>query len=65
MLDARGRVISFTAAPGQAPVQLTYDGEGRLSRVEQGAEFWNYGFDSRDRITSRANAGGTDGPVRV
>ncbi len=39
-LDARGRVVSYTSDSGLAPVEFTYDSEGRISGVDQGPQFW-------------------------
>ena len=64
-LDARGRVVSYTSASGLAPVEFTYDSEGRISRVDQGPQFWTYTFDSRDRILDSHERGGAHHRVRV
>lgn len=58
VLDAQGRMVSRTPAPGVAPITLTYDGQGRVSEMRQGAQAWTYGYDARNRVISRTDAAG-------
>ncbi len=58
VLDALGRMVSRTPAPGVAPITLSYDGLGRVGEMRQGAQAWIYGYDVRNRVISRTNAAG-------
>ena len=59
-LDDHGRVVKVQEDDDQAlaPVLLTYDERGRVTRVEQGGQHWTYAYDPQNRLLSRTDAGG-------
>jgi RHS repeat-associated protein len=57
-LDELGRAVSTSSAPGQAPREVTFDGEGRVESVEQGDQALTYAYDQFDRVETRTNAAG-------
>ncbi len=60
MLNTWGRVVErqYDLGSGTAPILYQYDAMGRLSRLEQGDLFWEFGYDERNRIISRTDAAG-------
>ena len=60
VLDAQGRVVSYTPAPGITPIVFPYDAQGRLAEERQG----DAGIDVRlRRAESRHDAHGCGGPA--
>ena len=55
-LDSHARVVDLLPDPTMDAVTFTYDAMGRPTRTQQGAQFWSYGYDARNRVTSRTNA---------
>jgi RHS repeat-associated protein len=57
VLDSAGRPERFEA-PGRAALLWSYDGSGRLAKLEQGSESWTYAYDAKNRLTSLTDAEG-------
>jgi RHS repeat-associated protein len=55
-IDASGHLLSLVPATGIDPVTFTYDPEGRVTAIHQGAESWTYQYDVLGRPVSRTNA---------
>lgn len=55
-MDAAGRVTSKQLGAGLAPVTIAYDTQGRIVRMGQATQFWNYTYDSAGRVTTRTDA---------
>jgi len=58
VIDTLGRVTSTTRAPGVDPEMFTYDLLGRLEQSSQGIQSLDYGYDAKNRVTSRTDAAG-------
>ena len=59
-LDALGRIISVTLAPGQTSITYTYNSLGQLIETRQGAQAWTYAYDAAQQLIGRSNAAGED-----
>ena len=57
-LDAKGRVIQEQRDLSLTPTNYTYDGQGRLSEVQQGSLALIYGYDTKNRVVSRTDGTG-------
>jgi RHS repeat-associated protein len=57
-LDAQGRVTSKTPGTGLAPIAVTYDTLGRVSRLDQGNQSSSYDYDAHYRVIAHTDAGG-------
>jgi RHS repeat-associated protein len=57
-LDAHGDVAQVVQATGIAAIIFTHDSAGRVTRVAQGSQLWNYTYDALNRLTSRTDAAG-------
>jgi RHS repeat-associated protein len=61
-LDDKGRVIEVDpdgpSSTALAPIKTTFDATGHVARIEQGAQFWTFAYDGRDRLVSRTDAKG-------
>jgi RHS repeat-associated protein len=60
ILDRRGRVVSTRRSEGDEPQVSAYDdaNDGRAATATQGNRGWTFGYDGRNRITSRTYANG-------
>jgi len=59
-IDGLGRLVGVDPGGGLSPAAMTYDSRGRLSAATQGAESVSYQYDSRNRLSSRLDAGGRE-----
>jgi RHS repeat-associated protein len=57
-LDAKGRGIQERLHPSLTPVNYTYDGQGRVTQVQQGTLGLIYGYDAKNRVISRTDGTG-------
>jgi RHS repeat-associated protein len=58
-LDAQGRVTSIVESYGLAPITYSYDAQGRIASVQQGAQAVTSTFDALDRVIAYTDATGT------
>lgn len=57
-LDAQGRVTSIVESYGLAPIAYSYDAQGRIAKVQQGAQAVTATFDAFDRVIAYTDATG-------
>ena len=57
-IDAQGRVISTTWAPGLDPETFIYDELGLLEKYSQGTQSQSYTYDAKNRVIAKTDAAG-------
>ena len=56
--DSKGRAIELQNAEGLDPARFSYDSRGRVSKLEQGVQSWNYAYDAFNRLAALTDAAG-------
>ncbi len=56
--DTLGRVIRVDFETGVDPITRSYDAQGRMTQTAQGAQSWDYAYDTLNRLASRTSAQG-------